>query len=381
MIRFNPNNLHTEYFYMRSCTSSLSGSAIVLDEERSTPDHEVFRKIVLNKEIVRRFIKIHKISKFVKLIPIAVTYYNDIPVALEGHPLGMAGEIRNPKIKEGVGSRWVSTSEVNIGRFIKPLTRQGEWYTDGYRAFQLNQKVINGRKPVSIDGKFCVLSVGAIKLMDMHSEYGRYINDRECIGYFTGDQYSISPPLWKSFDIKSASTDSSYVEDDFYFNYLDNYYVVNLHFALKAGKAISKLHGFEALEPLNLGDIMTDLGTVNLPAVDSAVQNTYDIGMKFTHAVAWLLGLIHRQDTIENVIAIRSLLRCLTTTGIARRDVLTEIYLFQDGFNYDSVPTKSLDDAKQVDDKSLDLILQQLLISRKQKSEINRVGNLHNADD
>lgn len=378
MIRFDPNGLHTEYFYMRSCTSSLSGSATVLDEKRSTPDREIFKKITLNKEIVRRFIKIHKMSKFVRLIPIAVTYYNDIPVALEGHPLGMAGEIVNPNIKEGIGSRWVSTSEVNIGRFIKPLTRQGEWFVDGYRVYQLGDKAIKNRKPVSVDGKFCVIAVGTIKLMDMHSDYGRYISDRECIGYFSGENVAISPPLWKTFDIKSAceSTDS-----DFYFNFLDDFYVVNLHFALKAGKVISKLHDFEALEPLNLGDVMVDLGTVNLPAVDPSIQNTYDIGMKFTHAAAWLLGLMHRQNTIENVIAIRSLLRCLTTTGIARRDLFTENSIFRDDHNYDSVPTKTLEDAKQINDNSLDLILQQLLISRKQKSEINRVGNLYNTED
>lgn len=377
MIKFDFDKVRVEYHRLLSCTSALSGSAMVVKESKRKK--ETYKKISLSKEVVRQFIKRNQASKFIKPIPVAIAYYKNIAIAMESHPLGMAGEIFNTEITEGLGKRWISITESNINRFLKPLTRTGTWYIDGKYVYSVTDKDIKDATPLSSDNKFRLISVDSIKLMLLSSNDGLFVDDRKCIGYFLSEKkYSISPPVWRTFDItKNEETD----EGDMLFDFVDDYYRVNLHFAMRAGKAVSSLYSYDAIEPLNLGDIILKLKTVNLPALDNAVKATYPIKMSFTHAIAWLLGLLYRKNNLDITIEIRGLLKCLATNGVFHKSMLNETSIFKAGHSTESVPLKTLEDAKTIDDKNIGVILAQVTARRnKNDGALNRVGNLYSSE-
>jgi hypothetical protein len=53
--------------------------------------------------------------------------------------------------------------------------------------------------------------------------------------------------------------------------------------------------------------------------------------MKFTHAIAWLMGLLRRSDTLETIIMVRSLLKYLTKRGIFRTNMFNSTAVFRAG--------------------------------------------------
>lgn len=378
MIKFDFNKIRVEYHKMLSCTSALNGSATIVKQSKRK---EAQKKIPLTKEVVRQFIKINKISKFIKPIPVSIVYYGDIVIAMEGHPMGMAGEIFSSEITEGVGRRWISNVESNLHRFLKPLTRVGDWYIDGKYVYSITESAIKNAEPLSSDRKFRLITANTIKLVNLHDVYNAFVDERKCIGYFLNEkQYSISPPIWRTFDIKDTESEVDN-ENNMHFDFVDNYYRVNLHFALRAGRTISDLFGYDAIDPLNLGDIMLKLKTVNLPLLDASVKATYPIKMSFTHAIPWLLGLLHRKNTLAVTVAIRGLLKCVTSNGVFHRNLMNENSIFKQGHTAGSVPLKTVQQARNIDDKSLDIILSQVTAKRNTNDgTLNRVANLYTSE-
>ena len=92
MIKFDANKLRIETHELKQCTTALGGSIRVVDEERSTEDNEVYKRIPVPLAVVRQFKNEHKRSKYLKPVVTAVTFYEDRVISLERHPNGCNGQ-------------------------------------------------------------------------------------------------------------------------------------------------------------------------------------------------------------------------------------------------------------------------------------------------
>lgn len=364
MIRFDIKKLHVRYVMLKSCTTALGGSARIVDDLATAADpngKEIYRKMDVPMALIRSFVQEHKTSQYLKPVPVAVTTYDDHVVALERHPLGSAGVIeRASELFDGYTNRWVSQSEKNIGDVFKKMLEDhtGDWYIDGKYIWNfpkpMDQCVAEGSF-LSSDGRFRDVRVDAIKLADIGSTTKLCVASRCCLAFVasrTVDKaYAVSPPVWKTLEVADRQLSGVKQQDDdndrvgpveeqkkYRFDEIDEWLAVNLNFVLKAGKELGQIFGPEIMEPLNLPKLMIQLQTVNLPSVANSVKSTFDTGVKFTHACAWLIGLVTRTDTFESYVALRSLLKYLTSKGIFRKHLFRPEHVFKDGFSLDTIP-------------------------------------------
>jgi len=365
MIPFDSNKLEIKLMYVKMVSGALGGTLTVLDQKRSKKaGKDVFTRIKLAHSLTRYWAKKYRgATKYIKPVLTAVTFYEDRIVCLERHPLGNMGK------EETVGLfgtvKWVSTTETNINKIIKPLAKSGDWYIDGSYIYNLQKENINAARRLSNDGKFREVRVDAIKLSTLGDEPA--VESRVCLAFYPSNGHlALTPPIWKTLHnvgqrqltAKGHTTRDDDVEDDesvtyigtkedtCQFDHIDNHLCVNLGFALKAGRELSELLGYDSIEPLGLDDMMIQLHTVNLPNVASEVKSTFDTGLKFTIALAWLIGLVKKTETLDSYITLRSLLKYLTTKGVYRKDAFNDISIFKDGSSLDQVKLMTIDDAR-----------------------------------
>jgi len=131
-----------------------------------------------------------------------------------------------------------------------------------------------------------------------------------------------------------------------HFDKIDRMLSVNLNFALRASKVLIENFGYDAIEPLRLDDLMVSLKTVNLPNIDQSIKNTHDIGLKFTHAMAWLIGLGAREQTLESMTALRGMLRYLTARGIVHKTALSKESVFRPKMDMSAVPLMTMEEVR-----------------------------------
>ncbi len=345
MIPFDVSLLRVEHVHLKYITKALGGSINVLDKT-STSDKDSFVKIPVPMHVADAFIKDYGISRYLKPVLTAVVYYADQIVVLERHPLGNLGK----EVTQGLFGvrRWESASKKNIAGRFQSMTALGQWYIDGNVVYRFqNGKNIN----LTADGKFQSVTVDAIKMVDLAGAECIEMADRMCIAFQSvSGKIVISPPIWRNMDsvgsrkIGSEDETNDIVSiDENQFDVVDKYLAVNLGFALKAAKDLSAEFGYHVIEPLRLDELMIQLKTVNLQKVDKSIKKTFDIGMKFTHAVAWVIGMTDDVNTLESFRAIRSLLRYLTTRGIVQKTALTKDAIYQDEMTLKDVPLKTID--------------------------------------
>jgi len=348
MIPFQIELLRVDHVMIKSVTTALGGAIMIVDEARSTENNEVYKRVNVPMAVVRQFVKANnKISRYLSPVLSAITFYGNHAVALERHPSGRADE-------------WVSTSERNLDSHIMNQTATGDWYIDGTYIYSFSQLNLNSAERLSADGKFKSVNVQALKLANINTDKVRQTEERTCLLYTTANgQTAMSPPIWKQLDgvgkgiLGQCDDDDTTVTTDaigivagnHQFDRINELLAVNLSFAMLSGKKIADVFGYDSIEPLGLDELMIQLKTVNLPRVPKAVKQTFDIGMPFTHAIAWLLGLTARTETLESYVVLRSLLKYLTTKGIYRRNSFTPDAVYMKNHSGDDVPFLSTDQA------------------------------------
>ena len=358
MIKFDINKLRIETYWVKSLTTALGGAIQVLDEELSEGNDEVFNRIPVPMAVVRQFKVRHKTMKYMRPCLIAVCYYENRAIALERHPAGCMG-LREEKY-EGVLKKWIPAMQHNITTVVRPALEASkqDWYFDGSYIFGFHgvstDEAVRKGEFLSKDGKFRCVDVDAIGLTKLDDKGKLDVTDRTCLAYVASNgKYAISPPIWKNArqvgEAKVKGThknkDGGTKSRDLNFDKVDEFCAVNLSFALKAAAQLSKEFGFEAVEPLNLPQLMIKLNTVNLPKVPSEVKDTFDSGMKFTHALAWMLGFARRCECIDTYATIRSLMKYLTSNGLFFRQAFDPENIFKKGHSLDTVPLKSKKEA------------------------------------
>lgn len=396
MIEFDINKLRVETYKVKTLTTALGGSISILDEEESTDNHEVFHRIPVPMSVIRAFQVRHETMKYIRPCLVAVAFYGSRAISIERHPAGCMGE--RLARREDRMERWIPVIENNIEKVIRPLIEKGDkWYFDGRYIFSFNKRTAEQAAQkgefLSKDGRFRCINVDAIGLHKLDDESKLDPVNRTCLVYVAANgQFAISPPIWKDAKavgqakIKGAREARSKGERDFSFDSVDNFCAVNISFALKAAAQLSKEFGFEAIEPLNLPNLMIRLNTVNLPKVTSEVKDTFDSGMTFTHALAWLLGFARRCENLDTYATIRSLLKYLTSNGLFFKSAFDPVNIFKKGITLEDIPRLSKEEALEADIYKLS-IEDRLEIIRTQRNvrlgsgRSNVVGGVLHSDD
>lgn len=370
MIEFDPSKISIEIVLLKSITQALGGSIQIVDEEKST-SKEVYKRITTPLSVARAFIqKNAKLTKYIKPVYTAVVKYDDRVVALERHPMGSMGELAMEGL-DGELKTWIPYSQSNFDSLVLPLLHKSitDWYFDGRYVYSFaNQDldvVVTGAELMTQNGNFRKVNASCIDLQELSSGDKLLPQDRTCVAFHSNSgDYAISPPIWKDLGSvgksKIGTTDD---EDDVVggsslsFDDIDEKMAVNLNFALKAGKDIGSTYGYEEVEPLQLPRLMIELHTVNLPNLPKQVKATYDVGLTFTHAMAWLLGLSRHADSLETFLMVRSLMKYLTKKGIYRSNQFKSTNIFADEMTIADVQLKSIDELIENTDFTSDRLL------------------------
>lgn len=341
MIPFKSKKLSLSYVKLKTVTTALGGSISVVDEKKSKESgKEVLTKVKVPMAVARSFIKQHQISKYLNPVLVALTMYDGYVVAMERYT--RTDDVDNE-------ADWIPKSEQTV-KAVAHMTQFGKWFTDGTFIYQFNDKAST---VLSKDGKFQAVSVDAIKMANICSEVD--VQERSCLKFTASNNViAISPPIWKDMTMIGTRQldclEMDLNEDDlaeiekkknreYQFDLVDQHLIVNLGFALKAGSQVGDVFGYDAIEPLALDELMIQLRTVNLPKMPVEVKRTFNIGLTFTHALTWLLGLMTKtNENLETYKVIRSLLKYLTTKGVYRSTALEKSAIYCTGKGYEDVP-------------------------------------------
>lgn len=382
MIKFDISKLSVDHMRIKAISSALGGMMTVVDDKKSKKaKKESYSKIPIPHAVARSFVKKHVISKYIKPVLAAVTRYDGHVVAIERHPAGLLGQDKTTGLN-GQERDWISDSEMNLDSVIMPLTSKETWYTDGTFIYTVPRVALNQAEQLSADGKFRAVKLSAVKFANIGLTKGNLaLEERTALAYYADSgKMAMTPPIWKSLSEvgqKQISRNDHTGDDDkdYQFDKVDQFLSVNLGFALKAGKDISRVFGYDAIEPLALDNLMIQLRTVNLPNIDNAIKQSFDTGMPFTHAIAWLIGLGDRVETLESYVALRSLLKYLTTKGVYRKNAFTQEAVYKIGVDSTHVKLKTIEEAKNIGKIDLDTVMLATRIRRMKTTDTAGVLN------
>ena len=397
MIPFDPAKIEYDFVKIKNVTTAIGGSVSILDEDASTDDKEVFRRVAVPMPVARDFMVVNRTGKFLRPVEACLMRYDGRVVCIEKHPLGAMGD-RYSESVDGTIRRWTPSCQRNMEEFVLPITNRPErtWNFDGRFVYAFpspNTSVcIRNADFLSSDSSFRKVTCTAIDLQNCSRSDKIQPKDRCCLAFITNAPdgsltYGVTPPIWKDLEsLGGRQLQMSGLEKkhSYQFDAIDMYLGVNLNFALKAGQEIGKAFGYKYIQPLQLPKMMIELRTVNLPNVPKDVKQSCEIGLSFTHAVAWLIGLQQKAETLETYMIVRSLLKYLTTKGIFRRNIMErEVVYRQDKTAADIQLLNVNEYMKSVGSDalmSLAAMIQQARISatgRRSTTETNTVGTLY----
>lgn len=349
MIPFDIKQLRVENVLLKSCTTAMGGSIRVVDQgatERT--GKETYKRVMVPKHLIISFRAKHKTSRYFKPVLTALTYYGNQIVAMERHVRDTANDLT----LDGLfgNHEWESNSAHNIQTRLVALMEKHQWFIDGRYIYTfhkpLEQMVAEGTR-MDKEGMFRVIAADTVKLSELGDANNLFVSDRFCLVFTADGKYALTPPVWKQAGFgETALRKQDEQEKQYRFDAIDEYLGVNLAFALKAATELSSVFGYEVVEPLRLPELMVRLRTVNLPNVTSSVKTTYDIGLPFTHAIAWLIGLIQKATTLEQYIVLRNVLRYLTQKGIFSKNTFTPGKIFKDGVDSHNIPLMTTQEAQ-----------------------------------
>jgi hypothetical protein len=379
MIKFQIEKLHVEHMFVKQCSSAFGGMITMVDEKKSKKaKREVYSKIKIPHHLARSFKKLYTVTKYIKPVLCAVTYYGKHVVAIERHPLGNLGTVKSDGLFGEV--EWFSQSETNIDTFVVALDRDNALFIDGTYIFSYTKQNLKEATSLSKDRKFHSVQMDAFKLQNLVNSEKPFCELRTALGFIPkGGKLHLTPPIWKTLTgigmqqfkrIDKDDLDDNTVisESMFQFDNIDTRLSVNLGFVLKAGRELSQVFGYDVIEALCLDDLMIQMRTVNLPNIANEVKQTYDTGFPFTHAVAWLIGLVNRAPTLDAYIMLRTLLKHLTTKGVYRRGAFDDVAIFCNP-EVTEVPLKTLAEAGAIEVVDINTFSQMGRVARNRGTE------------
>lgn len=351
MLPFKEELLTVTYHKMKRVTTALGGSISIVDEEDSTG--KTLIRIPIPFAVARKFLKATKITEYMNPVTVAILRYGDSIINLERDLL--------TNIKDAEDSyKWVSHLEIFQDGPLQKRLGDALWFFDGRYIFHFPNGMLQQLKDggpnvqyISQDLRFRSGVVNSIDLYDV-DEY-RSVNvmteDRSVMAFVADNgDFAVTPPIWKnveaigssaSVEIDSRTDHEDYLDRttgitisaDRVSNLIDNLddkFALNLNFTMYASKAISNEFGFDAIEPLQLPEIMLSLNTVNIPSLPKSIKSTFSIGLSPSHGLAWMMGLLNRAEDMDGYLAVRAAIKYLTSKGLFHKSTTRAETLFVD---------------------------------------------------
>lgn len=328
MIPFTKSLIRFEYIKLKSVSVALGGSLRVYNEEKSVAaDKEITERYEVPFAVARQYQKLNKPASYLVPIDACIVWFGDQIVYVESRTRNDVFD----KTTLPSGREWISRSEMNYDRFLKNI--DGQWFTDGSYVYQLPTDFahyIEHAEYLTSDGKFRGVSVQSYKFADLEfSQLMENASTRSCVACIDSNGGVIlTPPIWKNIlDIRKENGGDDNPENKrFRFDLINEKFAVNLEFGLNAGRTIGEVFGYDHIGPLQLDELMIRLCNVNLPNVPKSIRATFNIGMPFMQAFAWVVGLTGKCTTMSDFTKMRSLLKQLCTKGIFTSRSITDVY-------------------------------------------------------
>lgn len=304
--------------------NSVSGAINIIDE--TITHKEKTKKLECSNVIARTFRTIYGITNFHVPHECCIMTYEGTVIALEK-------AVINERTYTGIDGSIKEWTPMMLGTFNKVLElidNGDDWYIDGTYVYTFGTTVRDAiDNGTELHSSMNFKSVGCTAIMLNYIGYNDVIatETRNCLAYVANNgEYAISPPIWKSYGfVGGLGVTEDGVADNL--ETADEKRLVNLQFAIIAGINVTRIYGYDSIEALQLPKLMIQLRTVNLQSLPQEVKETFDMGMTYTHAIAWILGLMKRVPSFEDMMYMKRLLKYLTSTGSSSRvsvDVLME---------------------------------------------------------
>lgn len=384
-VQFNPDHLTLVPVMVKSVSTALGGSIRVVDDEDAEDFDPKGIKIDMPFHLARRFRGIAGGSKFIVPNKAEIIMYGDQPICFERFPYAMyVTESVRATLEEDL-AKWVSWSQRLMREVVVPYvnetSNQFMWCIDGYYIYALPKNKddwFRTSKSLTSNGNYRALRVKAFKVADFSvgkitkiESAKSFLVDKDCLVYRapTGEVF-ITPPIWNylgavgsrklaSGDDEAAGGSNEVGVDNTLFDHVDNDLSVNISFALDVAGRVAKRFGFEAVEPLQLPEMMVAYTTVNLKKLPQSVKQTGYCGIQFTHTLAWLFGLFRDTDNFSDMLEFRAILKYLTTKGLQHSNIIRPESVFTEHFLKSGEKVKMYDEidimAVKMQDQRTDL--------------------------
>lgn len=346
MLSFDAESLEVKLMHVKFCTTGKGGYIITVENGTET-NHPI------NPTMARNFSKTYNgQTKFLNPVLAAVTFYEDVIVAIES--------MAELQVIDGQPIPWNSFSSVaRLKREI--IASPHKFFFDGEFLYAFH-KGIKSIRNLNKSGNLFAICVVAYKLSKLNQVTGTYETERYCVGFRAGKDVGITGPNWSSYELLIKSDKSKSTTTKFPMDSMDANMGVNINFALKASNIISDIFGFEAIEPLNLHELMINLRCVNLPNIPQHAKMTYDIGMKVSHALAWMVGLLKKTDNIHDIMNLNNLITFLFTWGTYSKEMIEDKNVYKKEESKTNIPLLELDDAMKTEVSHMDIAITQSIM-------------------
>jgi hypothetical protein len=342
LYKFDKSKVQIQRVRVKSL-NSVSGAINIIDE--SNTHKEKTKKLECSNVIARTFRTIYGVTNFQVPHECCIMMYDGTVIALEK-------AIINERTYTGIdGSikEWTPSMLSTFEKVLNLIDNDDDWYIDGTYVYTFGTTVRDAiENGDALHSEMNFKSVGCTAIMLNYIGYNDVVatESRNCLAYVANNgEYAISPPIWKSYGfVGGLGVTEDGVADNL--ETADAKRLVNLQFAIIAGINVTRIYGYDSIEALQLPKLMIQLKTVNLQSLPQEVKETFDMGMTYTHALAWTLGLMKRVPSFEDMMYMKRLLKYLTSTGSSSRvsvDVLMEpvrVPLMTMDQAYDNAATK-----------------------------------------
>lgn len=291
-----------EYVRVTQLPQATINCSIVLQREDGEHRHS------LPSGVAYRLRKaIGNITKFSVAHPICVAWVGSRVVCVECPP---ASAVTDAQV-----GKWRSLIEINVRSFHPD---EGTFF-DGQYVYNL----IEGEDPTVIERNYGVLKMSTCRDLYHLNTVGWGNAPRACFAYQSSpENWVVTAPCTTSTGtfIQLLADDSGNTTNAAYnsINEVDRLRFVNLRFVNYAAGRLANIFNFEAVEPLGLPLLMIEHGTFNLGELTTAVQSACPAPLKFSQALAWLIGLHTRVADVEQFATMKEIIKMLMSKGCTR---------------------------------------------------------------
>jgi hypothetical protein len=223
--------------------------------------------------------------------------------------------------------QWTSKMAVNIAYLQQSLRTWAatDQYFDGQYVYRFTSD------PTSIDGGFGYRTADTFNL---HHAYRTVFVQKIRAGfaYKAGGDWVVTPPVTAVGaggriqlvgDVEDLSDTNLAVYNTF--GSIDTARFVNLCFVNFVARKLTDTFDYTTTEPLGIPLLMVEHQTFNLGGITRVEQQLHAAPLKFTSALAWLIGLHSRVTTLAEMNTLKQCIKMLLTKGNTRTRIETKM--------------------------------------------------------